>query len=491
TTTADINPKALTLAATAADKTYDGNASATVTGYGLSGFVGTETVSAGSTSALFDNKNAGTGKSVTISGITLANGDNGGLAANYAVANATTTTADVNPAALSITANDASKTYGQTIAFSGTEFASTGLQNNETVGSVSLASPGAAATAGVAGSPYAIVPSGAAGGTFDAANYTISYHNGSLTVTPAALVVTARDDSRIYDGLPYRGGNGVVYAGFVNGESGNDLSGTLAYGGTSQGATNLGTYAIQPSGLTSDNYAITFAEGRLAINANPNGENLNSVLTSTQQGVNGTQQSQVGNQGTTTSSMGPGTGSTSLSAGANNPVLTDSTAGQTAGSVVLSSNSFYSQISIATSGQTMTLSSAGAGSGTSASPVEMGTLPVFAREGSGAPSLQGNYVMHQSDSSLSLTQTTAAGITAAPGTGDMTSTAPAPFTMTQENGMVLQMSVMVTGDGTLVITVPDGSASLDVRQVVLVAMQAARESLHTDLGDLSSALIVR
>ena len=57
-------------------------------------------------------------------------------------------------------------------------------QNGETVGSVTETSPGTAATASVAGSPYAITPASAAtGGTFTPSNYTITYVNGALTVT--------------------------------------------------------------------------------------------------------------------------------------------------------------------------------------------------------------------------------------------------------------------------------------------------------------------
>ncbi len=46
---------------------------------------------------------------------------------------------------------------------------------------------GGAATAPVSGSPYAITPSAAVGGTFAAGNYAITYANGNLTVTAAAL----------------------------------------------------------------------------------------------------------------------------------------------------------------------------------------------------------------------------------------------------------------------------------------------------------------
>ena len=39
----------------------------------------------------------------------------------------------VNPAALTITADDRTKTYGQTVTFAGTEFSTSGLLNADTV----------------------------------------------------------------------------------------------------------------------------------------------------------------------------------------------------------------------------------------------------------------------------------------------------------------------------------------------------------------------
>lgn len=105
----------------------------------------------------------------------------------------TSTTLMVTPAALSVTASDQSKTYGQSIAFGagGTAFTTTGLQNGETIGSVTLTCAGGDATAPISGSPYIITPSAATGGTFNANNYTITYNTGMLTVNPAVLTVTA------------------------------------------------------------------------------------------------------------------------------------------------------------------------------------------------------------------------------------------------------------------------------------------------------------
>ncbi|MDP1580399.1 MAG: YDG domain-containing protein [Candidatus Didemnitutus sp.] len=79
-----------------------------------------------------------------------------------------------------------------------------------------------------------------------------------------SLTVTANNDSKIYDGQAYSGGNGVTYSTTPNGT----LLGTLSYSGTSQGAINVNNYAITPGGLYSSQqgYVITFVNGSLAIN---------------------------------------------------------------------------------------------------------------------------------------------------------------------------------------------------------------------------------
>ena len=93
----------------------------------------------------------------------------------------------INKAPLTITADNESKTGGQSFTFDGTEFNVNGLVNGDTVTSVTLTSPGAAATATATGSPYAITPSGAVGTGL--ANYTITYDSGMLSVTfPLATV---------------------------------------------------------------------------------------------------------------------------------------------------------------------------------------------------------------------------------------------------------------------------------------------------------------
>lgn len=87
----------------------------------------------------------------------------------------------------------------------------------------------------------------------------------TFTITKAPLTVTAKDDRKTYDGKPYSGGSGVIYAGLVHGESEGVLDGSVMYGGSSQGAVRPGTYAIAPSGLSSKNYDIVYCNGTLTI----------------------------------------------------------------------------------------------------------------------------------------------------------------------------------------------------------------------------------
>jgi hypothetical protein len=78
-----------------------------------------------------------------------------------------------------ITANNASKLFGNTLTFAGTEFTSNGLFSGDSVTSVTLTSPGAVASAVVG--TYAITASNAVGTGLG--NYNIKYVPGTLAVT--------------------------------------------------------------------------------------------------------------------------------------------------------------------------------------------------------------------------------------------------------------------------------------------------------------------
>ncbi len=163
------------------NKIYDGTNAATLTFIGNPADGGVVTLNPGS--ATFDSQDAGSNKVITFRGTTL----NGVDANKFALFSTTgTTTANITPVALIVTAANATKTYGQTITLTG--FSVAGLVGGDTIGAFSESSPGTVASASVAGSPYAITLGIASGGSFKALNYSIVYVDGKLTITPQPLV---------------------------------------------------------------------------------------------------------------------------------------------------------------------------------------------------------------------------------------------------------------------------------------------------------------
>src|SRR6185295_1382345 len=92
------------------NKVYDGNTSATVTlrDDRISG----DALTTAYTSAAFSDKNAGNGKTVTINGISVGGADVG----NYTVTAPASTTANITPRQLTLTATGDNKIYDGTTA---------------------------------------------------------------------------------------------------------------------------------------------------------------------------------------------------------------------------------------------------------------------------------------------------------------------------------------------------------------------------------------
>jgi trimeric autotransporter adhesin len=168
----------------------------------------------------------------------------------------------VSKAPLTITANNQTKTYGQTLTFGAgsTQFTSSGLQGGDTIGTVTLACSGGAATATVIVSPYTITPSAATGGAFTAANYTMTYAPGQLTVTPAPLTVTATG-LLTYGNDPSTAVYTPAYAGFQNSDPVSVVSGSATYSTDATATSYLGTnylaHVVDTGTLTAANYSFT------------------------------------------------------------------------------------------------------------------------------------------------------------------------------------------------------------------------------------------
>ncbi|MET0049298.1 MAG: filamentous hemagglutinin N-terminal domain-containing protein [Sedimenticola sp.] len=165
---------------------------------------------------------------------------------------------------VTLTANDDSKSYDGLVYSGGNGVTYSGFQNGDDESSLggSISYGGSSQGAVNAGS-YSITP----GGRSDTYGYALSFVDGALTISPVQLSITANDDSKSYDAAAYSGGNGVIYSGFVGSEDESVLGSSLVYGGDSQGAVDVGSYTITPSGLTAGNYTISFVDGLLTITA--------------------------------------------------------------------------------------------------------------------------------------------------------------------------------------------------------------------------------
>ncbi|MBS1523888.1 MAG: hypothetical protein JST50_22995, partial [Bacteroidetes bacterium] len=256
------------------NKVYDGTTTGTITG-SLNGTIAGDNVTL-NLSGVFATASAGNGIAIT-STSTLS----GTSAGNYTLTQPTGLTANITKAPLTITANNQTKSYGNTFPFAGTEFTFVNTNNTGNTGvlyasdqltSVTLTSAGSAANAGVAGNPYAIVPSTAIGSGLS--NYNINYVNGSLTISTIPLSITA-NVVKTYGTALANGGpsTGFTSSGLINGETIGSVS--MAYTqGAAANAPVLGSpylNAATPSAatggtFTASNYTITYNTGNLVIN---------------------------------------------------------------------------------------------------------------------------------------------------------------------------------------------------------------------------------
>lgn len=84
-----------------------------------------------------------------------------------------------------------------------------------------------------------------------------------VTIAPKALSITAKNKTIAYGDEPAN--DGVEYSGFVATDNEDSLNGTLIYSFDYKQYDEVGKYTITPSGLTSDNYDITFVDGELTV----------------------------------------------------------------------------------------------------------------------------------------------------------------------------------------------------------------------------------
>src|SRR5207248_557046 len=109
-TTAAVTPRALTVAATGVNKVYDTTTTATVAL--ADNHLGSDDVTDTYTTATFADKNVGTAKGVSVSGISIGGADAG----NYSFNTTASTSADITRRALTVSATGVNKVYDGTTA---------------------------------------------------------------------------------------------------------------------------------------------------------------------------------------------------------------------------------------------------------------------------------------------------------------------------------------------------------------------------------------
>ena len=186
---------------------------------------------------------------------------------------------------VTVTASDDSKTYNGAAYNGGNGVSYSGFVNGDTSTALggTLAYGGASQGAINTGS-YIITPSGYTSGL----GYALSYANGTMAITPAALTVTGANTSVTYTGLAQTNG-----AATVSGLQNSDNFTVSGYGTGTNYSVNAyaDTLVAAPvTGTLANNYSISYTDGGLSIgkaNATVTAHSVNVTYTGLAQSVSG------------------------------------------------------------------------------------------------------------------------------------------------------------------------------------------------------------
>lgn len=176
---------------------------------------------------------------------------------NNFVSSTSTLALTVNPAPLSIAANNASRQYGAkdpafTVSYSG-------FVNGDTAAALTgtlLCTAGDTASSPTGA--YAINCSG-----LSSLNYIIAYAPGTLTITPAALTITANSLTKVLNAA-----NPALTwtaSGFVNGDTANVFTANPTCTTAATTNSTIGSYPVTCAGAAAANYTFSYDVGTLKI----------------------------------------------------------------------------------------------------------------------------------------------------------------------------------------------------------------------------------
>jgi hypothetical protein len=256
TTTANINAKTLTATITANDKTYDKSTAATGA-MTLNGVISGDSVTANGDTYAFSTANAGNGLTVTESGATLTN-------SNYQLGTVGTTTANINPATLTYTADPVTWINGiGNPSFTGsvTGFVSDEFLTSATTGTAIFTTL-ARSTSDVG--TYPILGSGLSANNGNYIFKQAATNSSALVITPAALSFVIGNVLRL-QGQPDPAFAATYKGPAYDGLNIPALLAGLSYQTTASSSSPAGRYAITASASVPPGLVINIVPGSLTV----------------------------------------------------------------------------------------------------------------------------------------------------------------------------------------------------------------------------------
>ncbi|MGA2027454.1 MAG: CHAT domain-containing protein, partial [Syntrophobacteraceae bacterium] len=291
-------------------KVYDATTTATLAtaNYSYSGVIGGDSVNLYlPASGVSNDKNVGTDKQVSVSGISIVSASNNGITVyGYQLASGSISggVETITPASLTTSgATAANKVYDATTAATISGETLVGVLGSD---SVTVSGGGSFADKNV-GSRKVVTADLVLGGA-DAGNYTVTQPTGLFAgITPASLLIAAVPDTKVYDTTTKSSAIPSV-SGIKGSDTVSNLSEVFDSPSVGSRILSVNSYTVN-DGNSGNNYNVTTttAMGTITVQATTTGPNIQASQASTQATGNGTG-STTGNPSTATS----GEGSTGL-----------------------------------------------------------------------------------------------------------------------------------------------------------------------------------
>lgn len=263
-------------------KVYDGNTTALLAPANLiaSGAVDGDTVVLAATSSTYDNRNVGTGKTVTATGITATASNGTATVYGYTVlpTSASGPVGEITPAALSVTSiAGVSTTYG-TVAATGAVTLGGVIGSDVVTSTASLVSPTYSTSGNLSAGSYAQSASSLGGA--DAGNYTLTGYTtptANYVVNQLALTGSISVSDKVYDSTTAASITSRSLSGVIAGDSVSYIGGVANFSNKNVGnAKTVTASGLGLSGPDAGNYTVNGAASTTA-NITPAPLVLNAV----------------------------------------------------------------------------------------------------------------------------------------------------------------------------------------------------------------------